>query len=192
MPVCRQNARFDPKGRLSPRVAQSHACPWATNTFPAPVLQLGHRIGIAVDPYRNSTPPSPASIDRRHTAFDPVDQSAAGWGTGRRRVESAGHVPDTSFPGSVRKQTPNYPVRSAAPSSSYLSPPWLQAPSPPTRRRLVTHDPIPTGLPGRWNGSCGRKRKRAHAHVCMQMCAHMLACNHTHTPLCALCLRRRF
>ena len=171
----------NPKPARAPQIHPRHRC---CNSDTASVSLLSR---IEIPP-----PPSPASIDRRHTAFDPVDRSESGWVTGRRRVESAGHFPDTSFPGSVRKQTPNYPVRSAAPSSSYLSPPWLQAPSPPTRRRLVTHDPIPTGLPGRWNGSCGRKRKRAHAHVCMQMCAHMLACNHTHPPLCALCLRRRF
>ena len=130
-----------------------------------------------------------------HTAFDPVDQSAAGWGTGRRRVESAGHVPDTSFPGSVRKQTPSDPVRSAAPTVTlHLTPPWLQALSPPTRRRLVTQpDSDRFTWPLEWDfcvGSYGRKSKSAHAHVCMQICAH--ACNHTRTPLCALCLRRSF
>ena len=192
MPFYRQNARFDPEGRLSPRCA-------------IPRLPVRHKyipgIGAATrTPHRyrccpvskfHPPPPPLRSID--------ATPPSTPW-TSRRRV--GGLVGGGSSPLVMSRTLPfqevsesKHPTIPYVPPllvALYLSPPWLQAPSPPTRRRLVTHDPIPTGLPGRWNGSCGRKRKRAHAHVCMQMCAHMLACNHTHPPLCALCLRRRF
>jgi hypothetical protein len=116
MPFYRQNARFDPEGRLSPRCAIPRLPVRHKYISPASVLQLGHRIGIAVVPYRNSTPPSPASIDRRHNAFDPVDQSAAGWGTGRRRLLTAlerGNRP--SAPSTQTRPSLECPVRWARP-----------------------------------------------------------------------------
>ena len=185
MPFYRQNARFDPEGRLSPRCA-------------IPRLPVRHKyipgIGAATrTPHRYRCcpvskfhpPPSPASIDRRHTAFDPVDQSAAGWGTGRRRVESAGHVPDTSFPGSVRKQTPNDPVRSAAPSSPTLVCRGCRLPPHPPAAD-GSPNPPPTGPPGRWNGSYGRTSARAHVHAN----AHMHATTHVPPSYARFACRR--
>ena len=79
-------------------LAQSHACPCATNPSPASGLQLGRRVGVAVVSFQNAIPPPPLRFDRSTSrrlrprrrlavglpvharASRPVNQSAAGWG----------------------------------------------------------------------------------------------------------------
>ena len=191
MPFYRQNARFDPEGRLSPRCA-------------IPSLPVRHKyipgIGAATrTPHRYRCCP----VSKFHPPLPRFDRSTPH--RLRPRGPVGGGLGDWSAAGRVRWSCPGHFLsRKCQKANTQLSRTFRRSYGNSTlvRRgcRLPPHppaadwspNPIPTGLPGRWNGSCGRKRKRAHAHVCMQMCAHMLACNHTHPPLCALCLRRRF